>query len=228
MNRTRAQAIARISSPILLLSTIVFSVQARAEDLKVNPDNGNNTFTAIFDAPLGERITAVSSSVSCDIAYDEKSATASGRCSVPLTTVMVDNEKTKTEHFRDWATNKKSKPQACTFEAKFADIKLSEPLAPEKSAKFSADAPFTICGRNRSDGGKEHVEGSAVLVSAESKTIRIRARVPKFNRDAYQIGPKYTDGWFARVQSLAKVVAEEGEIELTLFARPSSAQHSSR
>jgi len=141
---------------------------------------------------------------------------------------MVDNEKTKTEHFRDWATNKKLKPGACSFEATFTDVKLSEPLVPEKTVRFSTEAPFTVCGRRRADGGKEHIEGTAVLVSPESKTIRIRAHVAKFNRDAYKIGPKYTDGWFARVQSLAKVVAEEGEIDLTLFARPSSSQHSSR
>jgi hypothetical protein len=217
-----------IAFAALLLSGLALSIPARGESLAVNPDNGNNTFSAVFDAPLGERITAVSSAVSCDIAYDETAGTASGRCSVPLTTVMVDNEKTKTEHFRDWVTNKKLKPHACSFEVAFTDVKLSEPLVPEKSVRFSAEAPFTVCGRSRANGGKEQIEGTAVLVSPESKTIRIRAHVAKFNRDAYKIGPKYTDGWFARVQSLAKVVAEEGEIDLTLFARPSSPQHSSR
>jgi hypothetical protein len=226
---TTPQQISIGSIPVVLFFAILaLSGAARGDDLKVNPDHGNNTFTAVFDAPLGERITAVSSSVACDISYDDRAGTASGRCSVPLTTIMVDNEKTKTDHFRDWATNKKSKPQACTFEAKFTDVKLSEPLAPEKAVKFSAEAPFTVCGRSRSDGAKERVEGTAVLVSPESKTIRIRAHVPKFNRDAYKIGPKYTDGWLARVQSLAKVVAEEGEIELTLFARPSDSKHSNR
>jgi hypothetical protein len=178
---------------VVLSFGLGLSLAAAADDLKVSPDNGNNTFTAIFDAPLGERITAVSSAVACDISYDASAATASGRCSVPLSTVMVDNEETKTEHFQAWATNKKVKPQACAL-----------------------------------DGGKEHIEGTAVLVSPESKTLRIRAHIAKFNRDAYKVGPAYTDGWFARVQSLAKVVAEEGEIELTLFARPTSTQHSSR
>jgi len=213
---------------VVLSFGLGLSLAAAADDLKVSPDNGNNTFTAIFDAPLGERITAVSSAVACDISYDASAATASGRCSVPLSTVMVDNEETKTEHFQAWATNKKVKPQACALEAKFSDVKLSESLVPEKSVRFTAEAPFTICGRNRSDGGKEHIEGTAVLVSPESKTLRIRAHIAKFNRDAYKVGPAYTDGWLARVQSLAKVVAEEGEIELTLFARPSSTQHSSR
>jgi hypothetical protein len=90
-----------IVSAALLLFGLALSIPARGESLKVNPDNGNNTFSAVFDAPLGERITAVS----WDIAYDEAAGTASGRCSVPLITLMVDNEKTKTEHFRDWVTN---------------------------------------------------------------------------------------------------------------------------
>jgi hypothetical protein len=213
---------------VLLLSCLVVTIPALAEDLKVNPDNGNNTFTAIFDAPLGERITAVSSSVACDISYDPTAATASGHCSVPLTTVTVDSQPTKTEHFREWVTNKKVKPQACAFETKFTNIKLSEPLVPEKSVKFSTEAPFTICGRGRSDGAKEHVEGTAALVSAESKTIRIRGHIAKFNRDAYRVSPKYTDGWFGKVQALAKVVAEEGEIDLTLFAQPTNSQQSTK
>ncbi len=54
-----------------------------------------------------------------------------------------------------------------------------------------------------------------------TKTIRIRATVAGFDRDAYQIGPRYTEGWLARVQSLAKVVAEKGDVELSLFAHPS-------
>jgi len=46
----------------------------------------------------------------------------------------------------------------------------------------------------------------------------VRASVAKFNRDSYKIGPKHTDGWLARVQALATVVAEEGTIDLSLFA----------
>ena len=53
----------------------------------------------------------------------------------------------------------------------------------------------------------------------EKTTIRIRATVADFDRDAYRIGPKYTDGWLARVQSLATVVAEKGTVELSLFAK---------
>src|SRR5262249_33817323 len=144
MNPTLQHFVVRIVTVALLLSGLALSIPARGEGLKVNPDNGNNTFSAVFDAPLGERITAVSSAVACDIAYDAAAGTASGRCSVRLTTVMVDNEKTKTEHFRDWATNKKVKPQACSFETTFTDVKLSEPLVPEKGVRFFAEAPFTI------------------------------------------------------------------------------------
>src|SRR5262249_281100 len=114
------------------------SFAAAADDLKVSPDNGNNTFTAVFDAPLGERIAAVSSAGACALSYAPSAAPAPGHCSAPLPTVMVKNKKTKTEHFQAGATKKKIKPQACAFEAKFSDVKLSEPLVPEKSVRFTA------------------------------------------------------------------------------------------
>ena len=41
-----------------------------------------------------------------------------------------------------------------------------------------------------------------------------------FNRDKYKIGPKYTEGWLSRVQQLAPVVAEDGTIEISIFAKP--------
>jgi hypothetical protein len=82
----------------------------------------------------------------------------------------------------------------------------------EKAAPFSAEIPFTVCGRARADGGKEKLSGAAVLFPAgaygDKKTIRIRATVAGFDRDAYHIGPEYTEGW------LAKVVAEQGTVEL--------------
>ena len=190
---------------------------------KVDPEVGNSNFQATFDAPLGERIVAVSSSVDCDVSYDEASNSFSGTCAVPLTRIMVDNEPTKAEHFQQWATNKKSKPEACKIMATFDAVKLETPLAPEKLARFVADVPFTVCGRTRTDGGKQHVEGTALFFPAGSygsaNTIRVRARADKFSRDAYQISPKYTDGWLARVQKLASVVADEGTIDLSLFAK---------
>src|SRR3954468_15272379 len=91
--------------------------------LHVDPEAGNSKFNATFDAPLGERINAVSSAVGCDLDYDEKAGSASGTCSVPLTSIMVDNEPTKTEHFQQWTTNKKVEPKDCKLEAKFSGLK---------------------------------------------------------------------------------------------------------
>ncbi len=197
-----------------------------AEELRVDPDAGNNTFNAVFDAKLGERITAQSSAVSCDLRYDEKTGLASGRCSVPLTSVRVDNEDTKTEHFWQWVTNKKSDPAACRFEASFDGVKVGA-LALERPVPFTGEIPFTVCGRKPVDGRKEKVKGSALLFPpgayGEKKTVRIRATIQRFDRDAYHIGPKYTEGWLARVQSLAKVVADQGTVELSLFAKADGA-----
>jgi hypothetical protein len=205
-----------------LLAACLSAGLAHAEDFHVNPNTGNSTLNAVFDAKLGERITATSSAVDCDVTYVENAGTFSGTCSVPLTSIKVDNEDTKTEHFQQWATNKKMEPKDCKFEAKFSGVKVGKLLA-ETPANFGADVPFTICGRSRTDGGKEKIRGTALLFPpgsyGQAKTIRVRASVDRFNRDRYQIGPKYTEGWFARVQSLAKVVAEEGTIELSLFAK---------
>ncbi len=205
-----------------LLAAVLAISGAYAEEFHVDSDSGNSTFNAVFDAKLGERINATSSAVECDVTYDEKGGTMSGTCSVPLATVKVDNEDTKTEHFQQWATNKKMEAKDCKFEAKFTDVKVGRLIA-ETPVKFSAEVPFTICGRQRSGGGKEHLNGNAILFPpgsyGQAKTVRVRARIEKFSRDKYRIGPKYTEGWFARVQSLAKVVAEEGTIELSLFAK---------
>ena len=195
---------------------------ALAEELTVNPDAGNSGFSAIFDAALGERISAVSSAVGCTVSFDEKTGLASGRCSVPLTSVTVDNDATKSEHFRDWTTNKKSDPKGCAIEATFSGVKLGV-LVAEKPVPFTAEIPFKVCGRARADGGKEQLTGTALLFPpgtyGEKKTIRIRATVAGFDRDAYRIGPGFTEGWLARVQSLAKVVAVKGTVDLSLFAK---------
>ncbi len=206
-----------------LFAVLLLAASARAEELEVNPDAGNNGFSAVFDAKLGERITAVSSAVGCTVRLDEKAGTVSGRCAVPLESIRVDNDDTKSDHFRQWATNKKSDPAACRLEAEFENVRIG-PLAPEQPAAFQAEIPFRVCGRARADGGRERISGSALLFPpgtyGDRKTIRIRATVAGFDREAYQVGPKYTDGWLARVQSLARVVAEKGEVELSLFARP--------
>jgi hypothetical protein len=202
----------------------------RAAEYRVDPDAGNNTFSAVFDAVLGERITAQSAAVGCELTYDGASGLASGRCGVPLTSIRVDAEDTKTEHFRQWATNGRSDPAACRLEARFDALKVG-PLAPRTPATFSAEIPFTVCARARADGGRERLTGTAVLLPAGDygpvDTIRIRAAVERFDRDAYRIGPAFTEGWLARVQSLAKVVAREGRIDLSLFARAPAAQPAS-
>lgn len=208
--------------PAVLTILVLAPAFAVAEDFTVNPEAGNSSFSAVFDAVLGERINAVSSAVGCEVAFDEKTGLASGRCSVPLTSIQVDSDSTKSEHFHDWTTNKKSEAKDCKLEAVFTAVKLGT-LAPENAVQFSAEIPFTVCGRARVDGGKEKVSGTAVLFPpgayGDKKTIRIRATIPGFDRDAYHIGPKYTDGWLARVQKLAKVVAEKGTVELSLFAK---------
>jgi hypothetical protein len=210
----------------LAATALTLASPAPAEELRVDPDAGNNTFNAVFDAKLGERITAQSSAVACDLRHDETTGLASGRCSVPLTSIKVDNEDTKTEHFRQWVTNKKGEPAACRFEASFDGVKIGA-LTPEQPVPFAAEIPFTVCGRKPVDGRREKVRGTALLFPpgtyGEEKTVRIRATVEGFDRDAYRIGPRYTDGWLARVQSLAKVVADQGTIELSLFAKADGA-----
>lgn len=215
----------------ILVVAVALAAPAAAEDFRTDPEAGNNVLTAVFDAKLGERITAQSSAVGCDLTYDEKTGTASGSCSVPLTSIKVDNEETKTEHFQQWVTNKKSEPRDCRLDAKFQQVKVGK-LAPEQPASFGAQIPFTVCGRGPVDGRKEHVRGTALLFPpgayGEKKTIRIRATIQGFDRDAYHIGPRYTEGWLARVQSLAKVVAEKGTVELSLFAKSEGQKAASR
>lgn len=186
----------------------------------VDPEAGNNTFSAVFDAALGERITANSSSVACDVRYDEKAGAVSGACSVPLTLIRVDNDDTKTSHFQDWATNKTSRPEECRLEARFDQVPVGRLTA--EPVRFTAQVPFTVCGRPRSDGGRETVVGRIALTSAEGEappTIRARATVRGFRRSLYRVGPEFTEGWLSRVQRLARVVSDDGTIELALFAQ---------
>ena len=191
------------------------------QTLRVDGTVGNNTLNGVFDAPLGERITAVSSGVGCDIQLGEEGRNLSGRCSVPLESITVDADPTKTEHFRQWATNRKGDPARCMLAAQLDGIAVSLPRVTGESTEFQGDVPFTVCGRPREDGGREHVIGT--LVRLDDGWIRVRARIEHFHREAYRIGPRFTEGWLARVQSLAKVVAEEGTLELTLFASPPGA-----
>ena len=184
-----------------------------------NDPHGNSSFSAVFDAKLGERINAISSAITCTIARDDAAGTASGECSVPLSSIMVDNTPEKSEHFQAWATNKKSKTADCKFTVALGTFPIK--LEANKEVPFSVQAPFTICGRGREDGGKETVaRGSALLMPAggdRSETIRVRAHIDSFNREAYHIGPQWTEGWLARVQKLASIVATTGSIDVSVF-----------
>ena len=86
---------------------------------------------------------------------------------------------------------------------------------------FEAEGTFTICGRPRDDKGPEKISGTILYLPPGSyrdvRTLRIRAKIEGFNRERYQIGPRWTDGWLARVQQLAPVVATDGTIEVNLF-----------
>lgn len=188
----------------------------------VDPDAGNNTFNAVFDAALGERITAVSSMVGCTIKADEGKQEGRAQCSVPLTSIKVDSDDIKTEHFQQWATNKKSDPQTCTFDLDVPKVKLPSALHEKQPVAFVTEGMFTICGRKREGGQSEKIQGTIVLLPAgalgEGKAYRIRARVDGFNREQYGISPKATAGWLARVQQLANVVAADGTIDVNIFA----------
>lgn len=188
----------------------------------VDPDAGSNTLSAIFDAAIGERITAVSSQVACTLRVDERKLTGDATCSVPLAALRVDNDDTKSEHFRQWATNRNVDPEKCELRLEVPRLVLGAPVEPMRPVPFETEGTFTICGRSRDDHGKERISGTIVYLPAGSykdvRTLRVRAKVEGFNRERYQVGPKWTAGWLARVQELAPVVATDGTIEVNLFA----------
>jgi hypothetical protein len=210
----------RIHLALILLCPSLLAQTASAQaTFNVDPTAGNNTLNAVFDADIGERIVAMSAAVGCSATYDEKAGTVSGACQVPLMSVTVDNEPTKAAHFHQWATQKKSLPKDCVFSVTFKDVKVGT-LQPQTPVKFTTQGPFTVCGRTRADKGLETISGTALMFATpagEPRKVRIRANVAGFSRASYQIGPQFTDGWAARVQSLASVVADVGAIELSLF-----------
>ena len=144
---------------------------------------------------------------------------ATGSCSVPLVSIMVDNEPTKTEHFQQWATNKKGEPRQCAIEAQLAGVSVKPAALSQTPGKISGEAAFTVCGKSREGGGKEKITGTAMKLA--DGRIRLRVHVDKFSRDRYRIGPKYTEGWLSRVQQLAPVVADAGTLDIALFAQAS-------
>ena len=208
----------------LTFATAVVAQPGRAEvsTFTVKPQVGNNTFTAVFDAVIGERITAVSSAVGCTATADEEKFEGSVKCSVPLTSIRVDNDETKTEHFQQWATNKKGDPGQCTFDLEVPLVKLLPPIEAKKPIAFTSEGTFTICGRKKENGGPERISGTVIYLPpgtyGKERTLRIRARIEGFNREQYGVSPKNTAGWLARVQQLADVVATEGTIDVNLFA----------
>jgi hypothetical protein len=196
---------------------------ARAETkFTVDPEAGNNAFTAVFDSAIGERITAVSSAVGCTLTVGEEKLEGRATCSVPLASVRVDNDDTKTGHFGEWATNKRTEPAKCTFELEVPAVKLPPPVEPKKPVSFSTEGTFTICGRQRDDRRPERIQGTVIYLPpgtyGSKRTLRIRARIEGFDRERYGVSPKNTSGWLARVQQLAPVVGTEGTIDVNVFA----------
>src|SRR5438034_11835586 len=124
----------RLRAATLSLSLTLAGSSATLADTKfaVDPEAGNNTFTAVFDAAVGERITAVSSAVACTLAVDEAKLEGKASCSVPLTSIRVDNDDVKSEHFRQWATNKTVDPRKCVFTLELPAVKLAQPVEPMK------------------------------------------------------------------------------------------------
>ena len=221
----------------LLVPIFVLGAPAARGDVRfaVDPEAGNNTFTAVFDAAIGERITAVSSAVACTLTIEEAKLEGKASCSVPLTAIRVDNDDVKSEHFRQWATNKTVDPRKCVLELEVPAVKLAEPVAPMKPVEFETEGTFTICSRRRDDQGAEKIRATILYLPSEkydaartprpsrgarrhARTIRIRARIEGFDRERYQVGPRWTAGWLARVQQLAPVVATQGTIDVNLFA----------
>ena len=99
----------------------------------------------------------------------------------------------------------------------------SWPAHPEQPAPAAPSASPVDPGlelRYRYEG----VDQDGIASDADANTLRIRAKIEGFNRERYQIGPKRTDGWLARVQELAPVVATDGTIEVNLFATEPATQ----
>lgn len=213
----------RFAGVCVMVFVVSSSLPASAKQFKVNGDAGNSTMSAVFDAPLGERISAISSSVSCDLDIDPKAGAAKGKCAIPLTAIMVDGDATKTDHFYQWATNKSSDPLQCAIELSIDSAKTNGALEANKPSAFRYSGVLTVCGRGHDKSAKEIVDGTVVLLPVgtygDKDVVKIRAKIEKFNREAYHIGAKWTDGWLAKVQQLANVVAPEGTIEVNLFAR---------
>jgi hypothetical protein len=78
----------------------------------VDPDVGNNTFTAVFDAAIGERITAVSSALGCTLDVDEEKLEGSARCSVPLSSIRIPSTVPGSTSARRRAGSRRTAPRS--------------------------------------------------------------------------------------------------------------------
>jgi len=219
MKKCMAEIAAAVTIAVVIVSRPAL---ADPSTLKVDPDAGNNTFSAVFDAALGERIMAVSSAVGCTIVADEGKLEGHAMCSVSLTSIIVDSDETKTDHFRQWATNKKIDPKKCTFDLDLPHVQLPSPFVEKQPMIFTTEGTFSICGRKRDNDQPEKIQGTIIPLPAgslgEGRAFRIRAKVEGFDLEQYGISPKNTAGWLARVQQLANVVATEGTIDVNVFA----------
>src|SRR5262245_8453134 len=157
-----------LSRRALLLALVLSGSTAALGETKftVDPEAGNNTFRAVFDAAIGERITAVTSEVGCNLRVHERKLTGQATCSVPLTSIRVDNDDTKSEAFRQWATNQKVVPERCAVALEVPDLKLDAPVEPMKPVPVEAEGAVTICGRPRDDKGTEKISGAVVYLPA--------------------------------------------------------------
>lgn len=206
-----------------IAGSVLWSTIALADTaFTVDPEVGNNAFTAVFDSTIGERITAVSSAIGCALSVDEEKLEGRAKCSVPLSSIRVDNDDTKTDHFRQWATNKKIEPDKCTFDFELPSLKVPGPVEPKTPVPFTTEGTFRLCGRERDDHKPEQLKGTIVYLPpgayGDARTLRIRVRIEGFDRERYGVGPKSTPGWLARVQQLTDVVGTLGTIDVNLFA----------
>ena len=205
----------------LALALALAAATARADTaFTVDPEAGSNAFSAVFDAAIGERITALSSKVGCTLTVDEEKLQGKAVCTVPLGSIRVDNDDVKSDHFRQWATNKAGDPRKCVLRLEIPQLQLPA-VEPMKPVAFETEGTFTICGRPRDDKGAERITGTVLYLPPgeykDTRTLRIRARIEGFDRERYRVGPAFTDGWLARVQQLAPVVAKQGTIDVNVF-----------
>ena len=69
-----------------------------------------------------------------------------GTCTVALTSIVVDTEATKTEHFYQWTTHKKLDPTQCALEVAINGT-ANQPLMAKEPIEFALDGVFSVCGR---------------------------------------------------------------------------------